>query len=481
MQISYPVPEGLLDEVCDSQGNLRPIYNDVSRQFAEYDQEGFHKLHTYAKDYLKNQGISFLVYSNKTGTHQEDTFPIDLMPRLIDANEWQSLEAGMLQRNKAINLFLKDIYNKQSILKDKVVPYDLVLSADGYLREMVDFIPPGDIYNHVCGTDLIKDAQGVWRVLEDNVRNPSGVSYVITNRQILKIIAGDLLKSSEILPVGVYPEALHQMLDSVSHHKQNPVIAVHTPGIYNAAYFEHGFLARNMGAHLVEGRDMFVDQNEVYLKTTKGQQKIHVIYRRIDDLYLDPMAFNPDSVLGVPGLFQAYRSGNVTIANAPGCGAADDKAVYAYMPRIIKYYLDEDPIIPNVETFFCDNDAHMSHIKENMKSMVIKPVNMSGGYGIVMGHQMTQAEMDAQYLKLKHNPRDYIAQPTIQLSTHATYIESEKAFKPRHIDLRMFTLMGDQYEYVLKGGLTRVALREGSLIVNSSQGGGSKDTWILSK
>lgn len=477
---AYNLPAGVLDEVIDAEGRVRPAYSRVIEKFTAQSESDFPTIHNYAKDYLRKQGISFLVYSRAAGKHQEDTFPIDLFPRLITPEEWKQLETGMIQRNTAINLFLKDVYNQGHIFRDKVVPYELIMSAGGYIREMEGFTPPGDVYTHICGTDLIKDHEGVWQVLEDNVRNPSGVSYVLTNRDIMKILYGDLLQESNILTVTDYTDALHRMLTSVSYHKNNPNIVLHTPGVYNSAYFEHGYLARNMGIELVEGRDMFVDQGEVYIKTTKGPVKVHVIYRRIDDNYLDPMVFHPNSVLGVPGLMHAYKEGNVTIANAPGCGAADDKAVYAYMPRIIKYYLDQDPIVPNVRTYFCSDERDMKYIEENISTMVIKPVNMSGGYGIVMGHLMSKSEMQAQLLKMKHNPRDYIAQPTISLSTHATFIESDADFKPRHIDLRMFTVMGEGKSFVLKGGLTRVALREGSLIVNSSQGGGSKDTWVLS-
>jgi uncharacterized circularly permuted ATP-grasp superfamily protein len=390
------------------------------------------------------------------------------------------LETGVIQRNKAINLFLHDIYHKKQILKDKVVPADLIFSSKNYLKEMIGFSPEGGIYTHISGTDLIKHVDGKYYILEDNLRCPSGVSYVLSNRMALKKSLFDLFDKLKTKTVYQYPEHLLEILKTVKPcNTENPTVVVVTPGMYNSAYFEHSFLAQKMGIPLVEGRDLFVEKDKVYMKTIYGPKKVDVIYRRVDDDFIDPLCFRKDSMLGVPGIMNAYRAGNVTLANAPGTGVADDKAVYHYVPDIIRYYLSEEPILNNVQTYHCENESDIKYVLENIDKLVVKPVDESGGYGITIGTNLTKQEIEDVKVRIKANPRKYIAQPIMSLSVHATFIDETKAFEPRHIDLRTFSLMGKNKEYMLKGGLSRVALRKGNLIVNSSQGGGSKDTWVL--
>jgi uncharacterized circularly permuted ATP-grasp superfamily protein len=366
------------------------------------------------------------------------------------------------------------------ILKDKVVPADLIFSSKNYLKEMVDFTPEGKIYTHISGTDLIKHTDGQYYILEDNLRCPSGVSYVLSNRLALKKSLFDLFDKLKTKTVYQYPEQLLEILKTVKPKNIDvPTVVVVTPGMYNSAYFEHSFLAQKMGVPLVEGRDLFVDKNFVYMKTIHGPIRVDVIYRRVDDEFIDPLVFRKDSMLGVPGLMNAYRAGNVTLANAPGTGVADDKAVYHYVPDIIKYYLNEEPILNNVKTYHCEKESEVNYVLENIDKLVVKPVDESGGYGITIGTTLTKEQIEEVKIRIKANPRKYIAQPIMSLSVHATFIEETKEFEPRHIDLRTFCLMGKDTEYILKGGLTRVALKRGNLIVNSSQGGGSKDTWVL--
>ncbi|MBK8805828.1 MAG: circularly permuted type 2 ATP-grasp protein [Bacteroidales bacterium] len=476
---SYKPGNAHFDEVFIDSGKPKEHYQNTVDHFNKLTLSDYERINNEVKSSFFNQGITFAVYAEDKKP-DERIFPFDLFPRIIPKDEWQELENGVLQRNRAINLFLNDIYHKKLILKDKVVPADLIFSSKNYLKEMVDFTPPGGIYTHVSGTDLIKHTDGKYYILEDNLRCPSGVSYVLSNRLALKKSLFDLFNKLKAKAVYQYPEQLLEILKTVKPKNVDvPTVVVVTPGMYNSAYFEHSFLAQKMGVPLVEGRDLFVEKNFVYMKTIYGPQKVDVIYRRVDDEFLDPMHFRKDSMLGVPGLMNAYRAGNVTLANAPGTGVADDKAVYNYVPDIIKYYLNEEPILNNVKTYHCDREDDLKYVLENIDKLVVKPVDESGGYGITIGSTLTSEEIDAVKVKIKADTRKYIAQPIMSLSVHATYIEDNKEFEPRHIDLRTFSLLGKNSEYVLKGGLTRVALKRGNLIVNSSQGGGSKDTWVL--
>ncbi|MDX2188441.1 MAG: circularly permuted type 2 ATP-grasp protein [Bacteroidota bacterium] len=477
----YHVLDKQFDEVYLQQNKSRPHYQSLIIDFARHSLEDFRELNEYARDSFYNQGITFNVYSDKS-KGVERIFPFDLFPRVIPFQEWQMIEKGLLQRNQAINLFLYDLYHDQKILKDKIVPSELILSCAFFNKHMIGIDPPGGIYVHIAGTDLIRHSDGDYYILEDNVRCPSGVSYVLSNRETMKRTLPNLFLDHSVQSVQEYPEELLNIMHSVAPKQSgdNPTCVILTPGAYNSAYYEHSFLALWMGIQLVEGRDLFVDKNFVYMKTIYGPKKVDIIYRRIDDDFLDPQVFRPDSVLGIPGIMQAYREGNVSILNAPGTGAADDKAVYIYMPEIIKYYLNETPILKNVPTYRCELDADYKYVIENMDKLVIKPVDESGGYGVVIGPNSTKEELEKLKKVVASNRRKYIAQPVMNLSMHSTYIDEDGSFSPRHVDLRTFCLMGKNRHYVLKGGLTRVALKKGSLIVNSSQGGGSKDTWITS-
>jgi uncharacterized circularly permuted ATP-grasp superfamily protein len=476
---SYVMENFHFDEIFTSSKEPKAHYKSIVERFNQFNLSDFERINNEVKTAFFNQGITFAVYTDDKKPN-EQIFPFDLFPRIIPKTEWIQLEKGVIQRNKAINLFLDDIYHRKQILKDKVVPADLIFSSKNYLKEMVDFTPEGGIYTHISGTDLIKHTDGQYYILEDNLRCPSGVSYVLSNRLALKKSFFDLFTNLKAQTIYQYPDHLLEILKSVKpKNVDNPTIVVVTPGMYNSAYFEHSFLAQKMGVQLVEGRDLFVEKDFVYKKTIHGPIKVDVIYRRVDDEFLDPLVFRKDSVLGVPGLMSAYRAGNVTLANAPGTGVADDKAVYHYVPNIIKYYLNEEPILNNVQTYHCENESENKFVLENIDKLVIKPVDESGGYGITIGTSLTKAQIEEVKVRIKSNPRKYIAQPIMSLSVHATFIEESKGFEPRHIDLRTFSLMGKNTEYILKGGLTRVALKKGNLIVNSSQGGGSKDTWVL--
>jgi uncharacterized circularly permuted ATP-grasp superfamily protein/uncharacterized alpha-E superfamily protein len=425
---------------------------------------------------LVNQGITFTVYGDEQGI--EKPFPLDLVPRILPADEWSQIERGLIQRVKALNLFLHDVYHDQKILNDGKVPRELVVNAPHFRREFIGTKVPFDVYVHVCGTDLVRDETGQFLVLEDNARTPSGVSYVLENRLILMRVFPHLFRQHPVRPVDEYTtQLLANLADLAVGARSEPTVALLTPGIYNSAYFEHSFLAQQMGIPLVEGRDLFVDDNVVYMKTTQGPRRVDVIYRRVDDDFLDPLAFRPDSLLGVPGLLNAYRSGTVALANAVGTGVADDKAVYAYVPRMIEYYLDAEPILPNVETYLGWESSHLSHIEANADKLVIKPTNESGGYGMLMGPQASASERNEFLALVRANPRNYIAQPLISLSRSPCFIDGH--FEGRHVDLRPYVLSGRETT-VIPGGLTRVALRKDSYVVNSSQGGGSKDTWVLS-
>jgi len=475
----YPKTNKFYDEVFSSKNFTYEFYNTLISNFNNISTSEYRVMNEYAKKSFLNQGITFATY-NENPKGVERIFPFDLFPRLIHMSEWETIEKGLIQRNMALNIFLKDLYSDKKILKDKIIPKDLIFSSENMLKEMEGINPAGDIYCHIAGTDLIRHSDGNYYVLEDNVRCPSGVSYVLANREAMKRTMSKLFKQSNVSQVIDYPTALLSVLQSVKpKHVDEPVCVVLTPGMYNSAYYEHSSLAQKMGVELVEGRDLFVDNNFVYMNTVYGAQRIDVIYRRIDDAFIDPLEFNPDSVLGVPGLMNAYRKGNVSLVNAPGTGVADDKAVYTYVPDIIKYYLGEEPILNNVPTYRCDVKTDMSFVMDHINELVVKPVDQSGGYGIFIGSKATKEEIQDQKNIIKQNPRGYIAQPIMDLSVHSTYIENKEHFEPRHVDLRTFTLLGKDYQYVLKGGLSRVALKEGSLIVNSSQGGGSKDTWVV--
>lgn len=421
-------------------------------------------------------GITFNVINDKRG--EEKILPFDIIPRIIQSEEWEILSKGLEQRARALNLFVDDIYHDQKILKDKIIPKDIVLSSTSYRKECMGLNPQKRIWAHINGTDLVRDKDGSFYVLEDNLRCPSGVSYVLKNRAILKQTFPWAFKTMNVRPVSDYPERLLETLQDMCPHKHayDPTIVILTPGRYNSAYFEHSYLALEMGVDLVEGRDLVVQDDHVFMKTTKGLKRIDVIYRRIDDDFLDPLEFRKDSLLGVKGLMNAYRKGNVSLVNAPGAGIADDKAIYSYVPDIIKYYLGEDQIIKNVKTFLCCNEKEKHHVLSNLDDMVVKEVNMSGGYGICIGSKASTKQKESIKESILKAPRNYIAQPIINISRSPTI--AGKEIQGRHVDLRPFILTGNDV-YVLPGGLTRVALVKDSLVVNSSQGGGSKDTWVL--
>jgi len=476
---TYPFNKKLFDEVFKEDGKPVKHYQKVLKHFSKLTVEDYKKLDEFAKITFFNQGVTFAVYSD-TLKGVERIFPFDLMPRIIAAAEWDHIERGVIQRNKAINLFLYDMYHEKKIMRDGIVPANLVFTSNFYNREMIGVNPPGGIYTHICGTDLIRHKDGEYYVLEDNARCPSGVSYVLSNRETMKKVLSNLFLNHDVKPIDDYPEQLLDMIKSVAPDGiDDPTCVVMSPGIYNSAYYEHSFLAQSMGIQLVEGRDLFVDKNFVYMKTMYGPQRVDVIYRRVDDEFIDPLVYRPDSYLGVPGIMGAYKAGNVTLINAPGTGAADDKAVYIYVPEIIKYYLNEEPILKNVRTYRCEIKEELEYVLDNMHNLVVKPVDESGGYGILIGNRAKKEEIEKFKKVVAANPRKYIAQPIMSLSVHSTFIDETEKFEQRHIDLRTFCLMGRNKEFVLKGGLSRVALTRGSLVVNSSQGGGSKDTWVL--
>jgi len=465
------------DEMFTSNGIPREHYEILYKRLLELPADELQKRQFDADATFMNQGITFTVYHDSAST--ERIFPYDLLPRIIQAKEWECIEVGLKQRVTALNLFLKDIYHEGRVFKDNIIPRELVYSCKAYRREMRGISIPRDCYIPIVGTDLIRDGDGEYRVLEDNLRVPSGVSYMLSNRQVIKRVFPRIFQNYNIRPIDQYGQALHATLHSLAPKGvDNPTIVLLTPGVYNSAYFEHTFLARQMGIELVESRDLLVHNNVVYMRTTSGLKRVHVIYRRVDDDFIDPLVFRPDSMLGVPGIFNSYRAGNVTLANALGTGVADDKAVYAYVPKLIKYFLDEEPIIPNVETFLCENKKEQKYVLENIKNLVVKAVGEAGGYGMLIGPHSTKEEQEKFKELIKSNPRNYIAQPTLQLSKAPCFINGE--VDSRHIDLRPYILFGEKIT-IMPGGLTRVALKKGSLVVNSSQGGGSKDTWVLDK
>ncbi|HVU11241.1 MAG TPA: circularly permuted type 2 ATP-grasp protein [Phototrophicaceae bacterium] len=464
------------DEMFDGEGVARDHYRAIYQRLLELPAAELQERQQAADLSFLHQGITFTVYGNDQGT--ERIFPYDLLPRIITSAEWDVLERGLAQRITALNLFLRDIYHDGQILNDGVVPRELVFSCKHYRRQMRGVRVPNDVYVAVVGTDLIRVGNGEFVVLEDNLRVPSGVSYMLANRQVMKYVFPRLFSAYGVRSIDHYGQALLGTLRSLAPKRRlDPNIVLLSPGVYNSAYFEHAFLARQMGITLVEGRDLLVHDNVLYMRTTAGLQRVDVIYRRVDDDFLDPLVFRPDSMLGVPGLLNVYRAGNVALANAIGTGIADDKAIYTFIPQIIRYYLGEDAILNNVETYLLYDDKQRRHVLDNLEKLVVKAVGESGGYGMLIGPHSTAAEREEFRRRINADPRNYIAQPTMSLSRAPCFIEGE--VEPRHIDLRPYILYGGDQVTIVPGGLTRVALRRGSLVVNSSQGGGSKDTWVL--
>jgi len=466
------------DEMFLPTGEPRPHYEQLHKRLVDMTADAFNERRGYADISFLYQGITFTVYGQKT-EGIERIFPFDLIPRIIPAGEWDLLERGLTQRVTALNQFLFDIYHDQRILKDKIIPHELIFGAKHFRREMMGINVPKNVYAHITGTDLVRDDNGKYFVLEDNLRSPSGVSYMLENRQAMKRTFATLFQQYGVRAIEHYPQELLNTLRSVAP-RENPdaTVVLLTPGIYNSAYFEHTFLARQMGIEIVEGRDLVVHDNRVFTRTTKGLQPVDVIYRRIDDDFLDPLSFNSSSSLGCPGLLNAWRAGNVTLANAIGTGVADDKAVYAFVPAMIRYYLTEEPILENVPTYLAMHDKERDFICANLEKLVVKSVNESGGYGMLVGPHASSAERETFRELIMANPRNFIAQPIVRLSRHPTYLDGE--LYGCHIDLRPYILCGEKTT-IVPGGRTRVALRSGSLVVNSSQGGGSKDTWVLNE
>ena len=463
------------DEMFQAAGQPRPSCAQLAKSFLGLSLDELRHRQAIADRSMLQQGITFNVYSSGQG--RERIFPFDVIPRIVGSQEWAWVESGLRQRIVALNYFLGDIYGEQRILRDNVIPTEVVQTAKSFRPQCVGLHPPKGIWCHITGSDLVRDDQGQLYVLEDNLRCPSGVSYVLQNRQLMKQAFPRLFQSASVQPVDDYPSRLLEALQYIlSDRTERPKVALLSPGSYNSAYFEHSFLAQQMGIDLVEGRDLEVCDNVVYVRTTKGFERVDVLYRRIDDDYIDPQAFRADSLLGVAGLMDAYHAGNLGLANAPGTGVADDKMVYAYVPKMIEYYLDEEPIIPNVPSYVCLEETQRQHVLQNLAKLVVKPVNESGGYGLVIGPQASQTELSDLADRIKADPRNYIAQPMLRLSRAPTVIDDGVA--GRHVDLRPFIVYGRDV-YVLPGGLTRVALKQDSLVVNSSQGGGSKDTWVV--
>jgi uncharacterized circularly permuted ATP-grasp superfamily protein len=464
------------DEMFRAPGRPRPHYRALYNRLLSLPADELRRSKQEADLSFFNQGITFTVYGRNEGT--ERIFPHDLLPRIISSLEWETVERGLTQRITALNLFLKDVYHDRRILRDGVIPGELIYTCKHFRRQMRGIKVPRDVYVSVCGTDLIRLPDGKFVVLEDNLRVPSGVSYMLTSRKVMKQIFPALFRKAAVRPIEHYSQALLSTLRSLAPEgRSSPTIVLLTPGVYNSAYFEHTYLARQMGIELVEGRDLVVHDNLVYMRTTSGLQRVDVIYRRVDDDFLDPLGFRPDSALGAAGLLNAYRAGNVVLANALGTGVADDKAIYAYVPKIIRYYLGEDPILDNVETFLMTDDTQRGHVCDNLHQFVVKAVGESGGYGMLIGPHSSADQREEFRARIMAEPRNYIAQPTLALSTAPCFTE-DGLIEPRHVDLRPYVLFGEKIT-IVPGGLTRVALRKGSLVVNSSQGGGSKDTWVL--
>jgi uncharacterized circularly permuted ATP-grasp superfamily protein len=470
-------PGDFYDEIISASGNARLPARRLVNYLNSLGDEELQARRSAADVTITQMGITFTVYSDEGNIDR--AWPFDIIPRTISLNHWQKTAAGLEQRLRALNLFIDDLYHEQKIVRDGVLPEYILRESKNFRPECVGISPPFGVWAHICGTDLVRDRDGQFYVLEDNLRVPSGVSYMLENRSVTKRVLPDLFDSDRILPIDDYASNLLEALASLSPRRvKRPSIVVMTPGIYNSAYFEHAFLAQQMGAELVEGSDMVVaDDDCVYMKTIDGLERVDVIYRRVDDLFIDPEVFNRESVLGVPGLMRAWKKGNVALANAPGAGVADDKVVYAYVPQIIKYYLDQDPLIPNVETYLCVNDKEREYVLANLDKLVVKPANESGGAGMLIGPHSTKKERKRFDELIRKQPRNYIAQPTLSLSTVPTLVDGG-SLEPRHVDLRPFIIQARK-TYVTTGGLTRVAMKKGSLVVNSSQGGGSKDTWIV--
>ncbi len=468
--------QGFFDELLGRENQPRASAQAMYDYLASLSDEDLHEHKSAAELAIRVMGISFTVYSE--GSNIDRAWPFDIIPRTIDKKEWERTESGLKQRVNALNLFINDLYGEQKILKDRVLPKELLAQSRNFRTQCQGIKPPHGVWAHICGSDLVRDHDGTLYVLEDNLRVPSGVSYMLENRLVMKRVFPELFENYSILPVDDYPSQLYDMLASLSPRPLDfPEVVVLTPGIYNSAYFEHAYLAQQMGVELVEGSDLVVGDNDcVYMRHIEGLKRVDVIYRRVDDWFIDPREFSPDSALGVPGLMQAWRKGTVALANAPGSGVADDKVIYTYVPKIIKYYLDQEPIIPNVESYLCVDDSQRDYVLANLDKLVVKPANESGGYGMLVGPHATEKERRKFAELVEKDPRNYMAQPALSLSTVPTLVDDH--VEPRHVDLRPFILQGDVTS-VTTGGLTRVALRAGSLVVNSSQGGGSKDTWVV--
>lgn len=474
-QGGYPLTANCFDELVSANGSIRRPAVAIARFIDKHGSSELTHRQSQINQTISDMGVCFTLYAD--GDNIDRAWPLDVMPRTIPSSEWQHTSAGLKQRLSALNLFIDDLYNEQKILKQGIVPAELVLQSRNYLKPCQGVSPRFKAWANICGTDLVRDGSGKFLVLEDNLRVPSGVSYMLENRTVMKRVFPELFADSTIFPVDDYPHQLWQMLASLSPRDGDiPCIVLLTPGIYNSAYFEHTFLAQQMGIELAENHDLYVEDDVVWLKTLRGKRRVDVIYRRVDDVFIDPLVFRPDSVLGIPGLIKAWAKGNVAIANAPGSGVADDKVIYAFVPQIIEYYLGEQPLLDNVETFLCLDPKQKSYVLANLDKLVVKPANESGGYGILIGPRSTLAEQQQMAEAILANPRNFIAQPTLNLSTAPTLCGD--VLEPRHLDLRPFILQGKEL-YCTTGGLSRVALTQGSLVVNSSQGGGSKDTWII--
>ena len=462
------------DEMFEKENSIRSVYNEFGDYLSKASIEEINQMQEFSRQFFMNQGVTFTVYNNKKGV--ERIFPFDILPRIIAFKEWKIIETAIIQRIKALNFFLKDIYNEQFIIKDKIIPPDLIVSNPNFLREMRGLQVPKDIYTHISGVDLIRNNDGKFYVLEDNLRTPSGVSYMLENREISRRLYPYMLPKQKVLQVNNYPQMLYDQLKTLSL-KTDPEIVLLTPGLYNSAYYEHTSLARLMGVELVEGSDLVIDNHYVYMKTAGGLKKVDIIYRRIDDDYLDPLNFKSESVLGLAGIMDSYRKGNVVIVNAPGTGIADDKAIYIYVPDMIRYYLNEEPILENITTYQLAKPDEKAYVLKNIDQMVVKKTDGSGGYGMLMGKTASEKEIEEYVAKIEQKPENFIAQPTLSLSTTPCIIDDE--LTPRCVDLRPFAVYGANGIKVCPGGLSRVALKKGSLVVNSSQGGGSKDTWVI--
>ncbi|WP_273784393.1 circularly permuted type 2 ATP-grasp protein [Brucella intermedia] len=464
------------DEMLNHGGNVRQPYEFLKQWLDQQDPHKLLQKSDDAESVFRKTGITFAVYGDQEAG--ERLIPFDIIPRIISGQEWRRLSQGIEQRVMALNAFLDDIYHRQEIVRAGRIPKELISRNEAFLPEMIGFRPPGNVYTHIIGVDIVRTAENQFYVLEDNARTPSGVSYMLENRETMMQLFPELFQNVKVRPVENYPQLLRQSLASVAPPgtQDVPTVAVLTPGIYNSAYFEHAFLADQMGVELVEGSDLRVVDGRVAMRTTQGYRAIDVLYRRVDDAFLDPLTFRPDSTLGVAGIMDVYRAGNITIANAPGTGIADDKAIYSYMPEIVEFYTGRKAILENVPTWRCSEPASLAYVLDNLAELVVKEVHGSGGYGMLVGPASTKAERDVFTEKLKARPRNYIAQPTLALST--TPIFTKSGLAPRHVDLRPFVLVSDRIR-ITPGGLTRVALKEGSLVVNSSQGGGTKDTWVL--